>query len=114
MQFEALSFLRTFFGRQVLEINQDGEVVASFCRDDVFAILAVENLLSTILDKVSVAFYLDRHKNLGLDLWGGNVEDDAVKIGYRLVDGNRGSSGRQVNVSGMPRLSRGTLSACLP
>lgn len=50
------------------------------------AILAVEDLFGTVLDKVPPAFYLDGHLDLCLGLGGRYMEDDAVEVGYSLVN----------------------------
>lgn len=103
-----MSRLLTLFGGQVVEVDHDGEVVAWLRGRDVLAILAVQDLLGTILHKVLPAPYLEGHKDLGLGFGGGDVEDDAVEIGDGLVDrdGRYSEDRRFVRLAGNPQPSR--------
>ena len=81
------------FGGKVLEIDQDGEIVAGFRSNNKIAIFAVEDLLSAIADEILEASDLERDEDLGLGFGSGDVEDDAVKVGDSLVDVDGRSSG---------------------
>lgn len=81
------------FGGEVLEVDLDGEVIAGFGRDNKVAIFAVEDLLSAVANKVLEASDLEGDEDLGLGFGGGDVEDDAIKVGDSLVDVDGGSSG---------------------
>lgn len=80
----------TLFSRKILKIDRDGEVIAWLRRHNELAILAAEDLLGTVLDEVSPAFYLDRYLDLSLGLGSRDVEDDAVEVGHGLIDVDRG------------------------
>lgn len=81
------------FGGEVLEVDLDGKVIAGLGRDNEIGIFAVEDLLSAIANEILEASNLERDEDLGLGFGGGDVEDDAVKVGDSLVDVDRGSSG---------------------
>lgn len=53
-------------GRQVLEIDFYGEIIARLGRDDVSLVFAFENLLGTILDELLVALDVDGDEDLCL------------------------------------------------
>jgi hypothetical protein len=100
----------TFIGWQVVEIYQDGEVVASLGRYDVGTVLAREDLLGAILDEVSEAADLEGDEDLALGLGGGDVEGDTIKVGYGLVDmGGRSSGCDHISTIGGYRPRRGPL-----
>ena len=94
----------TLVFRQVLQIDQHGEVVARLGGYNVGAILALEDRLGAVLHQFAEAFDLQRDEDLGLALGGGDVEGDAVEIGDDLV--NVGGSSSVRGQSGGPRCGR--------
>lgn len=86
------SIQHTLVSRKVLEVDQDGEIIAWLRRNYIFAILSVKHLFSAILYEISIAFDLNGNKNLGLYFRSGDVEEDAVEVGHGLVDRHGGRS----------------------
>ena len=58
----------TFFGWQIVQVDQDGEVIARLRGHHVRPVFPVEDLLGTISHQVAIAPNLDRYHDLGLGL----------------------------------------------
>jgi len=85
-------FERTLLSWQILQVDQDREVVGVLWRDDILAVLALQDVFGTILNEFLVAPDLDGDEDLGLGLGRGDVEGDTVKVGHGLIDMRWGGS----------------------
>lgn len=96
-------------GREVLQVNHDGEVEARLGRNDVVAVLPLQHLLGAVLHQVLEASYLDREHDLALGFGGRDMEQHAVEVRDRLINRYRRGTKRPVIVAlaSPPLLLRG-------
>lgn len=80
---------------QVLKVDLHAEVVALLGRNNVGAVLALQNLLGAVLDQLAVAFYAGGDQDAGLGFGGADVEGDVVEVGDDLVDGGGRGAARE-------------------
>lgn len=83
----------TLLSRQLLQVDQDGKVIARLDRRHIAAVLSLQHLLSAILNQVLETPYLNREQNPCLAFRGRDMEGDAVKVGDGLVDGRGRGTG---------------------
>lgn len=89
-------------GGEILQVDDNGEVIAVLGSHDIGAVLALQDLLGAILNELLEAADLNRDEDLGLGFGGRNVEGDAIKVGDGLVNGCRRCSVRVGCQSGLP------------
>lgn len=76
----------TLILRQILQIYLHREIIPALRGNNVGPIFALEDALSSVLDELGEALYGYRDKDLGLGLWGGDVECHTVKVRDHLVN----------------------------
>jgi hypothetical protein len=77
---------QTLLGREIVQVNLQGEVVALLGGNDIWAILALQYRLSAIPDKFGETLDGYGDEYLRLSLLGGYVEGNAVEVGDYLVN----------------------------
>lgn len=77
---------------QILQVDQNGEVVARLGLYNIGTVFALEYCLCAVLDQFLEALDVQRDDNLGLALRGRDVEGDAIEVGHNLVNVGGSSS----------------------
>ena len=72
--------LLTLVGRQIVQIDQHGKVIARFRSYGICAVFSLEDLLGAIPQELFVALDCNGDEDFGFSFRGGDVKGDIVKV----------------------------------